>query len=253
MRIVARGVLNAGAVGTRRAVSTFPSLTALASGEILAAYRTGSTKDSDDETLELRRSQDGRVWSEPLTPFEAIIDRVRGSLKVGYVTELEPGNLLMVAMWVDREAYPGQPLFNAETEGALPIKLLLTDSHDSGQSWSGWRVKPVSEDIGPPSLTSPILKLPSGRLAISIETNKQYEDTGPWLQRVVYLYSEDGGQSWGEPVTISRDPTGRIFNWDQRAGILPDGRLVTFTWTYDRETNTYLNVHRRISEDEGAT
>ena len=32
-----------------------------------------------------------------------------------------------------------------------------------------------------------------------------------------------------------------------------DGRLVTFSWTYDRETGAYLNIHRRLSVNEGAT
>src|SRR5262249_26109924 len=44
-------------------------------------------------------------------------------------------------------------------------------------------------------------------------------------------------------------PTGRIFNWDQRAAVAPDGRLAAFTWTYDSTTCRYLNVHRRISRD----
>lgn len=33
-------------------------------------------------------------------------------------------------------------------------------------------------------------------------------------------------------MTVSQDPSGRICNWDQRTGIAPDGRLVTFSWTY---------------------
>ena len=39
-------------------------------------------------------------------------------------------------------------------------------------------------------------------------------------------------------MTVLEDPTGRIANWDQRGAIAPDGRLVTFTWTYDFETAT---------------
>ena len=88
---------------------------------------------------------------------------------------------------------------------------------------------------------------------MSIETNKTYLDRGQWLQRVVYLYSEDQGQTWGDPVTTCQDPTGRIFNWDQRAGVCPDGRVVTFSWTYDRQTTQYLNIQRHLSADEGAT
>ena len=254
MRIVSHGILNRGEPGTNRAVSTFPSLTPLADGSLLALYRVGSTKDCDDERLELRRSTDaGHTWSEPARPFSTTLGGAIGSLKVGYMTEIEAGRLLLAAMWVDREPYPGQPLFNEETEGALPIKLVLSDSFDKGNSWSPWRPLPSAPELGPPSLTNPILKLPSGRLALSIETNKHYEDSGPWRQRVVYLYSDDQGDSWSEPLTVSQDPTGRIFNWDQRAGLDERGRLATFSWTYDRQTNTYLNVHRRISVDEGAS
>jgi hypothetical protein len=96
---------------------------------------------------------------------------------------------------------------------------------------------PVPDDIGPPSLTNPVLQFPSGRFAISIETNKPYRDAGPWRQRVVYLYSSDLA-SWSAPQTICEDPQGRFFNWDQRAGIAPDGRLVTFSWVYDRRART---------------
>jgi Neuraminidase (sialidase) len=254
MKIIDRGILNCGDPGTGRAISTFPSVTPLAGGSLLASYRVGSTKDSDDETIELRRSIDGgRNWSDPSSPFDSTIDGVRGSLKIVYITEVNDQHLLAAAMWVDREAYSGKPLFNDKTEGCLPMKILVADSDDGGNCWSAWRVVPIPADIGPPSLTNPVLRLPSGRLAISIETNKTYEDSGPWLQRVVYIYSADNGQTWSSPVTTCHDPTARIFNWDQRAGVCPDGRLVTFTWTYDRETTNYLNIQRRFSSDEGAT
>jgi hypothetical protein len=50
VRIVGRGVVNSGEAGGPRAVATFPSITRLSDGDLLAAYRVGSTKDSDDET-----------------------------------------------------------------------------------------------------------------------------------------------------------------------------------------------------------
>ncbi len=254
MRINDRGILNLGKPGGRRAISTFPSVTSLADGSLLATYRVGSSKDADDETIELRRSSDGgQSWSEPAAPFGATINDVRGSLKVAYVTQLDDQHLLVAAMWVDRQTHPGKPLFNEQTEGCLPMKILLADSHDGGRSWSGWRVLPVPAEIGPPSLTNPVLRLSSGRLAISIETNKNYNDSGKWFQRVVCFYSADNGQTWSDPATICQDPVAVIFNWDQRAGVYPDGRLVTFTWTYNSKTTEYLNIQRRISSDEGTT
>src|SRR3989304_4277883 len=87
MRIVDRGILNLGEPGSRRAISTIPTLTPLPNGRLLATYRVGTTKDSDDQTIELRRSDDGgRTWSEPVAPFETTVDGTRGSLKVVYVT-----------------------------------------------------------------------------------------------------------------------------------------------------------------------
>ena len=122
-----------------------------------------------------------------------------------------------------------------------------------GKHWGPCRVLPCSDDVGPASLTNPILRLPSGRLAVCVETNKHYHDTSNWMQRVVYLYSEDLGQTWSRPHTVSQDPSAKIFYWDQRAAVDPQGRVIIFSWTYDRQTAKYQNVHRRISEDEGKT
>ncbi len=254
MRIIDRGVVNSGSPGGPRAVSTFPAVTVLPSGELLAFYRVGSTKDCDDQGIELRRSSDGGYsWSEPTSPFESHVEGRRGTLSVAYATLLADDHLIVAAMWIDREAYPGKPLFNAETEGCLPMKILLADSRDGGATWTPWRVVATPPDVGPPSLTNPILKLPSGRLALSIETNKEYEDASTWFQRVVYFYSDDLGRSWGPPHTVAQDPEARIFYWDQRAGVLPDGRIATYSWTYDRSAGKYINIHRMLSRDEGAT
>ena len=71
MEIVERGVLSAAVPGTPRAVSTFPAFVVLADGSLLVTYSIGSGKDTDDLTIELRRSTDGgRTWTDPVTPFE---------------------------------------------------------------------------------------------------------------------------------------------------------------------------------------
>lgn len=255
MQITESGILACGSANSARAALTFPSLVALADGTVIATCRAGSAKDAADEKIELYRSPDGgRTWSGPQCPFTAPqVNGVQGSLKVCYLTELEPGHLVAASMWVDRQTYPGKPLFNPETEGCLPMAILLADSLDLGATWTPWRLVPMPVDIGPPSLTSPMLKLADGRLAMSIETNKHYEDASRWHQRVVLIHSTDQGQTWSDPVVAGQDPSGRIFNWDQRAGVATDGRIATFCWTYDSHTHTYLNIHRRISADHGHT
>lgn len=252
MKIVEHGVLNRGDPGGPRAYSTFPSACLMSDGALLACYRTGSAKDSDDGTIEFRRSNDqGRSWSVATTPLSTEFAGRRGSLWLAYATQLTTDHLLLAAMWVNREAFPGCSLFNSETEGCLPTKILLADSTDHGRTWSAWRELPVGDEIGPPSLTNPILKFPCGRLAVSIETNKHYHDRSDWRQRVVYLYSDDRGKTWSHPTVVSEDASGRIFNWDQRAAVAPDGALASFTWTYDRIERRYLNIHRRMSFDKG--
>jgi hypothetical protein len=250
MEIVERAVVSAAVPGTPRAFATFPAFVVLADGSLLVTYSIGSGKDTDDLTIELRRSTDGgRTWTEPETPFETTVDGRRGALKAAPITVLDGDHLIVAALWIDREAFPGQPLFNPETEGCLPMTVLLADSEDAGRTWTPWRVVPMPDDVGPPSLTNAILRLADGRLVLSIESNKTYLDASKWFQRVVHLRSADGGATWSAPVTVLEDPTGRIANWDQRGAIAPDGRLVTFTWTYDFETATYQTIRRRISAD----
>lgn len=270
MQITDSGILSRGQPGTSRAIFTFPTVISLDSGTLLATYRTGTTKDSDDETVEFVRSEDGgRSWSEPWRPVgNPTLDGLYGSLRVLYMTELAPGHLLGATMWIDRTTWPGGGLFNEETEGCLPMRVLLADSIDGGETWSPWRLVPMPEEIGPPSLTAPVLKLADGSLALSIETNKEYEDASPWMQKVVFMHRHDYQASsssrdpagepavdpnWAEPVAAGEDPSGRIFNWDLRCGVAPDGRVATFSWTYDTVTARYLNIHRRISADSGHT
>jgi len=258
MKIVESGTLSYGEPGSPRAALTFPSLLALENGTLLAALRAGSTKDSADETIELHHSDDGgRTWRErqrlSRPDILAELGGARGTLKVCYLTEIAPGRLLAAAMWVDRTTYPGQPLFNAATEGCLPMFILLAESQNDGASWTPWRILPLPDEIGPASLTSPILRLADGTLAISVETNKHYHDASTWYQRVVLVHSRDGGLTWGAPITAGQDASGRIFNWDQRLGLAPDGTIGAFIWTYDCQTHRYLNMHRRISADGGKT
>ena len=255
MEIVEKGIVARGEAGTKRAALSFPNLVALSGGTLVATCYAGSTKVSADSSVEFFRSNDGgRTWSEGYRPFdETTVHGLRGACRVCGLTELKAGHLIASVMWVDHQTYPGKPLFNPETEGCLPTEILLADSHDGGESWSPLRVVPMPVEIGPPSLTNPILKLQDDTLVLSVETNKQYLDKSKWHQRVVFRHSRDGGQTWEEPITAGQDPSGRIFYWDMRAGVAPDGRIGTFSWTYDSETNKYLNIHRRLSSDGGRT
>ncbi|MBL8177237.1 MAG: exo-alpha-sialidase [Bryobacterales bacterium] len=252
MRIVEQGVVCAGVAGGNRAVATFPSVTLMDDGSLAAVYRVGRSKDSDGSVTEVRRSTDGgRTWSDPAQPFDDGFAGVRGSLQVVYLTPVGNRHVIACALWVNREAYPGAPLFHPGTEGCLPMKVLVADSFDAGLSFREWREVAVTEDVGPPSLTSPLLRLPDGRLVVSIETNKPYLDRSTWMQRVVHCVSDDGGRTWEPPRTVCADPHGAVFHWDQRLAADSNGTLAAFSWTYDKPANRYLPIRRHVSRDGG--
>jgi len=134
--------------------SPAPSVTAISDTHLLATYRVGSTKDSDDETIELRHSNDeGQNWSQPFQPFSSTVNGRRGSLKAAYVTPLDGRRVVAQCALGRPGSFPGKPLFNEKTEGCLPMAILLAESHDLCQTWTRWRVVPMSKEIGPPSLT----------------------------------------------------------------------------------------------------
>ena len=267
MKILDAGQITHSAPASKRAVYTFPALLAFRAGTragtrestgdetLLMTARRGSSKDCADEWVELYRSDDGgRRWTCMESAFPTA--RLAGaacSLRLVYLTELDAGHLLAASMWIDRETHPGAPLFNPRTEGCLPMGIFLADSFDGGRSWSAWRPVELPADIGPPSLTNPLIKLPDGGLLLSVETNKRYDDASKWFQRVVTLRSYDGGFSWDAPRDAGFDPSGRIFHWDMRLGLAADGTLVSFAWIYDSETGRYGNIRRRLSADSGLT
>jgi len=255
MHIIETGQVTQSKPDTARAIYTFPALVALSDGTLLLTCRVGSRKDSADETIELYRSSNGgKTWGTPVNPFkEARVNGQKSSSRLCYLTEINPEHILAASMWTDRETHNGKPFFNAQTEGCLPMGIFLADSFDRGETWSDWRYVELPEELGPPSLTNPLIQLPDGTLVMNIENNKEYEDSSKWYQKVVCFHSSDLGKTWGKPRDTGFDPSGRIFNWDQRVGMTADGTLASFTWTYDTKTQKYLNIHRRISNDGGQT
>ena len=52
------------------------------------------------------------------------------------------------------------------------MKILIADSYDNGNTWSKLRKVQLPKDIGPPSLTTPIMKLPNGKLILKMVSKK---------------------------------------------------------------------------------
>ncbi|WDR02599.1 sialidase family protein [Devosia algicola] len=96
MQISARGILSKAEPGTDHAAMTFPTITCLANGDMLACWRQGAAKECADERIGFARSTDnGRSWGVPAFPFDDLtIGGHAGSLNICYLTPMpndEPG------------------------------------------------------------------------------------------------------------------------------------------------------------------
>jgi hypothetical protein len=243
MKIVDRGIVyDATKAQPEARFCTFPWPERLADGQLLVAFRTGSSKDSPDEEVRIMASTDeGTSWSKRFDGFGAVGGegyRIRG----GAVTEQRPGMLIGSFLWIDHSD-PTLPLANPETQGILPTAIMVADSADNGRSWSPLREVPLAPHRGN-ATTGGIVRLQDGTLALPYEAWKDYYDTTYGTHYASLRLSHDGGRTWEGLAIVAHDPAARILYWDQRVSVSPDdGSLVALLWTHDREAQQDLPMH----------
>lgn len=244
MHIVDRGIIfDATEAPAEARFCTFTSLELLADGSWLAGFRTGSSKDSADESIRIMHSEDeGASWSAVFEGFDDIPSGSCGRIRSVGLTEIQPGRLIGAFLWIDRSD-PTLPLASPETQGILPSKIYVAESADAGRSWTHPREVPLSPHKGN-ALTGDILRLQDGTLALPYEAWKEYDDPSPGQHHAALRFSFDGGRTWPELGIVAYDPQARVFYWDQRLCVhSEDDRLVAMFWTYDREAQQDLPIH----------
>ena len=253
MNVIAGGTVWASEKGTDRQSCAFPQVCILPSGRWMCGFRAAPTKPATtgQHALITWSDDEGRPWAEPIQPFVPPFVEGRPGLFRGVaLTSLGGREVLACVLWVDH-SNPSLPFFNEETEGLLDCRIFFARSEDGGETWSEPELMDTSPFRCPTPTTGPVLGLANGGLACQFELNKHYYEPAEWRHSSVLMFSRDGGKTWPEHSVVSSDPENRIFYWDQRPAVLPDGRILDLFWTYDNRDAAYLNIHARESRDHG--
>ncbi len=252
MKIIRRGTVFASFKDSDCQSCAFPQVTVLPGGRWLVGCRCARTKggNAGQHVRLAMTDDDGATWTFA-APFAApVLDGKPGQFRALALTALGGRRVLATLYWVDHSD-PNLPFFNAQTEGLLDSRIMFAESDDGGVSWTVPALMDTIPFKTPTPITGPVLVLPGGERVCQFETNKPYYDESQWVHSSVMMFSRDEGRTWPRYSVVTRDP--RIFYWDQRPQVLPDGNILDLFWTYDNVAATYLNIHARVSRDGGRT
>ena len=251
MRVCDSKVIFEGMAGTRNNTVSFPCLTHLRNGELLATARIGSGKDTADGNVGIWRSADGgKTWLGPVMPFDTGFEGKRGCLRTSCVTELPDGRLLMTFAWVDRSV-EGRGLYNDKTGGLCELFPVISESDDGGNRWSPLRRVDLFPITLPSALTGRTLLLPDGGIACQFESQKTWDSTEPIFNISAFKISYDAGNTWPEYVEIAGRPREDVVCWDQRIAQFSSGKMISFFWTYNTVKNIDHTIRVNFSNEHG--
>ena len=245
------------AAGTPISSQTFPWVTQTPSGRILVMFRGGPWKGPTNEGENgwyCYSDDGGETFTAPEAPYQAVD---MGGGRTGYVRSFQMlplgGKKIFLVATVVTGSDRSLPYFNETTEGLKDSRLMTAFSMDDGTTFGPLRELMMTAQFAGQStvLTGPPLLLADGRIMVSLEVYKQYEDPRPIDHRAGCIFSGDGGETFGPEVTIFESPD--LYAWDHRAVEAAPGVLEDFVWTFDRHTNNYRNIGRIQSVDGGST
>jgi len=243
--------------------SCFPAIVRRRNGELwvsfrraggfsIEALRRGQYDHVDKGArIALARSlDDGRTWDPAriLPPFDAECGEQDPS-----IMELSAGVLLInFFRWrvvppeeKDRLLYPTRQQYDgswSDVEGPWVIR-----SSDGGDTWET-RPVPVSSVPLPRAGTSDAaLELPDGTLLLGFYG----ADPGSRVCRAYVARSTDGGDTWGQPALIARDPEGQLSFEEPALARTREGHLVALLRC--GEPGSYQYLYQARSFDGGRT
>lgn len=167
------------------------------------------------------------------------------------ITELSNGVLMInffrwrvvPAEEKSRLLYPARQQYDgswSDVEGPWIIR-----SHDGGKTWEQEPVIVDSSPLPRAGTSDAVLELPDGTLLMGIYG----ADPGSSVCRSYLVRSTDGGDTWGKPALIARDPDAKISFEEPALTRLRDGRLLAIIRS--GEPGNYQYLHQAVSLDDG--
>jgi len=235
--------------------ATFLDVTSTPSGRILVSFRGGPTKtpyNTGENGYTCVSDDGGNTFTEPRALFgHLMIDgKIPAHIRSYQLLSLGGRRIFGVASVVENmENDDALPYFNEETEAIKNTQLFCFFSEDEGETFSDPVQIPMKAQYKDMAcvLTGPPVLMKNGGILVNFEVYKKYYDTRDIDHSAACILSMDGGKTWETEVTLYQNRD--IYAWDHRAGLLADGSLVDFVWTFDRRKNDYLNIHRLESAD----
>ena len=215
------GILYANPDPAHRHVSAFfPNVVQLSGQELLCLHQLGDGMYAANSRIGLMRSQDGgETWVEGGLLRDAAFDDRPYSYHGTFISRMSDGTLAACPFRADRSD-PEQPFFS-EAGGLIANGPLLFTSHDDGRSWSGPTVMRLPDArLATPSQS--IIELHDGSWMATFDEWAAFGDPGPYQPRMIGLFSEDRGRTWGDATVVADGSTeGRGF-WHGRTIRLAD-------------------------------
>ena len=222
-----------------------------AGGFSLEAVKQGKYDHVDKGArIALLHSEDGgRTWGE--AKILPAFDPERGEQDPS-VQVLDDGTLMInFFQWFvvpeeekHRLNYPARQQIDgswSDVEGPFVIR-----SRDRGRTWGD--IIPVPSSPLPRAGTSDaVLELPDGTLVMGIYG----ADYGDNVCRSYSVLSRDGGETWGEPARIARDPAGEVSFEEPGITRTADGRLLALIRA--GKPGQYQYLYQAVSNDQGQT
>ena len=224
----------------------YPLSTKLANGTVACVYRQGATKHSHDGILMLQLSRDGgQSWSAPRTVVNGLLESPTQTVVTGGICQMPSGALLAVYGTVEGLP-PGVYPFAPEA-AQCARHVFMVRSEDEGMTWSPPERLDLSS-LTRAGITAGPFVAANGTVCMPIENKLPTGNSATAL-----IFSHDDGRTFGPPITVAADDSGRLNLCDARFDVLPNGRIISLIWTFLEENEVTIAAHRSFSDDHGLT